>query len=242
MASATFVLLHGAWHGAWCWQRVAEPLRDAGHTVYTPTQTGLGERAHLLSTAITLETFIQDLLEVLEGQDLHDVILVGHSFGGVAITGAADRVPSRIRHLVYLDALVLENGQSPFSMVPPDVADARRKLARETSAGLSIPPPAADAFGVTDLDDAAWVEARCTPHPLSTYEDRLLLNGPVGNGLPATYIAVQPDYPPFAQCRAFARGRSDWDYRHIDAGHDAMITSPRALTDMLRDIHQQSGT
>ena len=242
MASATFVLLHGAWHGAWCWQRVAEPLRAAGHAVYTPTQTGLGERAHLLSAAITLETFIQDLLEVLDGEDLHDVILVGHSFGGIGITGAADRVPSRIRHLVYLDALVLESGQSPFSMVPPEVAEARRKLAWETSAGLSIPPPTADAFGITDPDDAAWVEARCTPHPLSTYEDELLLDGPVGNGLPATYIAVQPDYPPFAQCRAFARGQPDWDYRQIEAGHDAMVTSPRALTNMLLEIHQRSGS
>ncbi len=239
MASATFVLLHGAWHGGWCWQRVAEPLAAAGHRVYTPTQTGLGERAYLLSPEITLETFIRDLLEVLEGEDLQDVILVGHSFGGLVITGAADRVPERIRHLVYLDALVLESGQTPFSMVPPDVAQARRALARESSGGLSIPPPSADAFGITDPDDAAWVEAKCTPHPLATYEDCLRLRGPVGNGLPATYVAVSPDYPPFSRCREFARRQPGWEYRVIDAGHDAMVTSPSAVTDLLLEIQRR---
>lgn len=234
---APFVLVHGAWHGGWCWERVVGPLRAAGHRVYTPTLPGLGERAGELSRDITLDGIVSELVALLESEDLRDAMLVGHSFGGVAISGVADRVPSRIRHLVYLDAVILENGQSPFSVVPSEVADERRRLAEESSGGVSIPVPDPKAFGVTDPDDLAWLRQRCTPHPLSTYEDRLTLNGPVGNGLPATYVAVKPDYPPFANARAFARAQPGWGYREIDAGHDAMVTSPRALTELLLDVH-----
>lgn len=189
----SYVLLHGAWHGGWCWKRVEQPLRATGHRVYTPTQTGVGERSHLLSKDITLDIFVNDLVNVLEWEDLSDVILVGHSFGGIGITGAVDRVPSRIRHLVYLDSLILQNGQSPFSVLPPDVAAARRKLAQEFSGGVSMPVPDPKAFGVMDPADGAWLKAKCTPHPISTYEDSFKLKGPVGNRLPATYIALKPD-------------------------------------------------
>ncbi|HLS57791.1 MAG TPA: alpha/beta fold hydrolase [Zeimonas sp.] len=232
----TYVLLHGAWHGAWCWKRVAEPLRADGHRVYTPTQTGVGERAHLLSRDITLDVFVDDLVDVLEASDLTDVVLVGHSFGGIGISGAADRVPSRIRHLVYLDALIVENGQSPFSVVPPEIAAARREEARMFSGGISLPVPAPALFGVTDPADVAWLEANCTPHPLSTYESVLTLRGPVGNGLPATYVAVRPHYAPTAAARAFARKQANWRYMEIDAGHDAMVTSPQAVLDILRGV------
>lgn len=229
----TFVLLHGAWHGAWCWRRVAAMLREQGHAVYTPTQTGLGERSHLLSRDVDLETFADDLVNVLLWEDLEDVILVGHSFGGIAITAAADRCPERIRHLIYLDSLILKNGQSPFSVVPADVAEARRKLARESSGGLSMPVPDPSAFGVTDPADAQWVRSKCTPHPLATYEDTLELKHPVGNGLPVTYVAVKPDYAPLAAVREWVRPRTDWHYIEIDAGHDAMVTSPDAVVDVL---------
>lgn len=232
----TFVLLHGAWHGAWCWSKVAPALRAAGHVVYTPTQTGVGERSHLLSKDITLDTFVKDLVNVLEFEDLKDVVLVGHSFGGIGITGAADRVPSRIRHLVYLDSLILQNGQSPFSVLPPDVVAARRKLAQESSGGLSLPVPDPKAFGVTDPTDTAWLKAKCTPHPLSTYEDSLKLKGPVGNGLPATYVAVKPDYAPLVNSRAFAKAQKDWRYVEMDAGHDAMVTSPKSLIGLLLNV------
>lgn len=229
----TFVLLHGAWHGAWCWRRVEPLLRAAGHRVFTPTQTGVGERCHLLSERITLETFAKDLTNVLEFEDLHEVILVGHSFGGITITAAADRMRSRIRSLVYLDALILQDGQSSFSVIPAELADARRRLARETSAGLSIPVPDPSALGVHDAADAAWLKARCTPHPISTYEDRLRIDGPIANGLPATYVAVKPDYAPLASSREFAKSQAGWKYVEIDAGHDAMVTSPKAVADLL---------
>src|SRR4030095_5416665 len=111
-ASKTFVLVHGAWHGGWCWSRVASILRGRGHIVLTPTQTGVGERSHLLSRSIDLDVFVADIVNVLQWEDLKDVVLVGHSFGGHATSGTADRVPERISQIVYLDAWILENGQT----------------------------------------------------------------------------------------------------------------------------------
>jgi pimeloyl-ACP methyl ester carboxylesterase len=229
----TFVLVHGAWHGGWCWKRVADRLRASGHRVYTPTLTGLGERSHLLSKDITLELFTRDVVNVLEWEDLSQVVLVGHSFGGITITGAAERVPHRIGRLVYLDSFVLENGQSPFSILAPDVADARRKLAQEFSGGTSMPPPDPSVLGVTDPADVAWLKERMTPHPLSTYEDPMILEGPVGSGLPVTYIAVKPYFAPAAGSRAFAQRQKEWRYLEIEAGHNAMVTSPKEVTDVL---------
>jgi pimeloyl-ACP methyl ester carboxylesterase len=135
--SHTYVLVHGAWHGGWCWEAVAQILRSNGHRVFTPTLSGLGERSNLLSPQIDLQVFIQDVVDVLEQHDLSDVILVGHSFGGISIAGAADRVPQRIRQLVFLDAVVLSNGETAFSRLPPEIAAARRQLALETSNGTA---------------------------------------------------------------------------------------------------------
>jgi pimeloyl-ACP methyl ester carboxylesterase len=231
----TFVLLHGSWHGGWCWSRVAEPLRAQGHRVYTPTQTGLGERSHLLAKDITLETWVTDLVNVLEWEDLADAIVVGHSFAGSVITGAADRVPGRIGHLVYLDAVILRNGESAFSAFPPDVVAARRKLA-EASGGVSVAPPDPSAFGVTDPADVAWLKAKLTPHPIATYETPLVLKDPVGNGKPVTYIAMKPDYAANAGSRAYAKAQPGWHYIELAGGHDAMLTSPLGLIDILLGV------
>lgn len=233
---ATFLLVHGAWHGAWCWKKLTPLLEAAGHRVVTCTQTGLAERSHLLSKHITLDVFIQDVVNLIRWEGLTNLILVGHSFGGNAISGAADQVPEAIRHLVYLDALVLKNGQSPFSVVLKDVADHRRKLAIDSSAGLSIPVPDASAFGVNDPGDQSWLHSKLTPHPLSVYEDTLKLSAEPGNGLPATYIAVTPHYQPTASSREYAKTRPDWNYIEMEAGHDAMVTSPKALAKILLEL------
>ena len=145
-AGQTFVLVHGAWHGGWCWSRVADRLRAAGHRVFTPTQTGLGERKHLLSKDITLDTFAKDIANVFEAEELSNVMLVGHSFGGLAISGVADTMPERIRHLVYLDSLMVEGGKSPFDSLPADVVAARRKAAEEFERRLE--PSHAAAVGL----------------------------------------------------------------------------------------------
>jgi pimeloyl-ACP methyl ester carboxylesterase len=237
MAEHTFVLLHGAYHGGWCWAHVAAPLRALGHRVFTPTQTGLGERRHLLSPTVTLETFVCDLVNVLESEELTDVVLVGHSFAGAAITGAADRVPGCIRQLVYLDSTILENGEAPFDLLPPEVVAARTRLARESSGGLSIPPPPPAAFGVPDGPAAAWVARRLTPHPFATFTDRLRLANPAGNGVPRTYICcTDPIYAPLAAARERVRAQPGWVWREIPTGHDAMVTMPAALAHILIEI------
>ena len=230
----TFVLVHGAWHGGWCWSRVADRLRAAGHRVFTPTQTGLGERKHLLSKDITLDTFTQDIVNVIEAEELSGIVLVGHSFGGLAISGVADRMPERIRHIVYLDALVVEGGKSPFDGLPPDLVAARKKAADETSGGLSLPNPPASSFGVVDVKDVEWVTRRLTPHPLGTYASPLSIKGPVGNNLPRTYIAcTSPAYAPLEASRRWIKSQPNWHWMEIASGHDAMVIAPDELTRML---------
>lgn len=233
---STFVLLHGAFHGGWCWSRVAGLLRDAGHLVFTPTQTGLGDRAHLLSVDITLTTFVDDVVAVLETEELTEVVLVGHSFGGAAITGAAERVPERIRHLIYLDSALPQDGRSPLDLGLPEVAVARRRLGAATG-GVSISPPEPSVFGVPDGPDADWVRRRMTPHPFGAMATSLRLHKPLGNGLPATYIAcTDPVYAPLAWARAIARVQPGWGWRDLAAGHDAMVTAPRETADLLMEI------
>src|SRR5919205_1150033 len=227
----TYVLLHGAWHGGWCWRPVADALRAQGHWVFTPTQTGVGERKHLLSREITLDSFVTDLANVIEAEDLQDIILVGHSFGGLAISGVADRMPERIRHLVYLDSLILEGGQSPFGVLPPEVVASRRKLVEEQGNGIAIPAPPVTAFGIPeDHPSAAWVRRHLTPHPVGTYESPLKLTKPVGNGRPRTYIqCVNPVYAPLEPVRQWVKRQQGWAWKEIAAGHDAMVTNPAEL-------------
>jgi pimeloyl-ACP methyl ester carboxylesterase len=230
----TYVLVHGAWHGGWCWKSVAQILRAHGHQVYAPTLSGLGERAHLISDAIDLGVFIQDVVNVLEYEDLSDVILVGHSFGGLPLIGTADRVPKRIRQLVFLDAVVLDHGETAFSRLPPGVAAARISQAMETSNGLTIPVPPASAFGVTEPAQVALLERYCTPHPLRTFDSPMILNGPIGGDIPKAYIqCVDPVYVPLQTSRDFVRPRKGWAWDEIATGHDAMLSAPDALAAML---------
>jgi pimeloyl-ACP methyl ester carboxylesterase len=232
----TFVLIHGAWHGGWCWRRVSDRLRASGHKVFTPTLTGLGARAHLVRSA-SLETFRLDIVGLIEAEELERVILVGHSFGGLVATMVADRLPQRLQCLVYLDAVVGEAGKSAFDALPAAVVAQRLRAAQETSGGISFPVPPPQAFGVTDPSDQAWLRAHLTPHPLASYTDRLTLDHPVGNGLRKIYIAATaPEYAPLAATRAAVRMQPDWDWREIAAGHDAMVTAPHRLAEMLEAI------
>jgi pimeloyl-ACP methyl ester carboxylesterase len=229
----TFVLVHGAWHGGWCWGEVATLLRGRGHRVLTPTQTGLAERSHLISTTITLDTFIEDVANVLKWEDLRDVILVGHSFGASTISGVADRMKERIARLIYLDGLMLESGQTPFSVPAREIVEARIKAAQESSGGVSVPAPPASAFGVLDARQAAWLEARLTAQPLSVFMSPLVLDHPVGNGLPVRYIVcTAPVYGPLEASRRWVRAQG-WHITEIETGHDAMVSAPQRLADLL---------
>ena len=233
-AGQTFVLVHGAWHGGWCWSRVADRLRAGGHRVFTPTQTGLGDRKHLMSKEITLETFTQDITGLIEAEELTGITLVGHSFGGLAISGVADRMPDRVRALVYLDSIIVEGGKSPFDGLPPDIVATRRKAAEESSGGLSLPVPSPSVFGISDQRDNDWVARRMTPHPLSTFTSPLPIKGPVGNNLPRTYIhCTTPAYAPLEGSRRWVKAQSGWRWMEIATGHDAMVSAPDELARML---------
>jgi pimeloyl-ACP methyl ester carboxylesterase len=231
-----FVLVHGIWHGGWCWSRVADILMARGHRVTTPTHTGLGERSHLLSRSITMATFVDDVVNHLSWEDLTDVVLVGHSFGGAPITGAADRVPERIAKLIYLDGAIMENGETWFALLPTDIAEARRKMADEATGGLSLPAVPVENFGVTEPDDVAFLEPRLTPHPLATFSTPLDLKNPVGNGLEAHYVmCTDPAYMPanLGHERALRKG---WPIAELKTGHDAMVMAPLATADLLESL------
>lgn len=233
----TYVLVHGAYHGAWCWKDVAGRLRAMGHDVYTPTQTGLGERAHLIAFKPTLATFVEDVANVIRTEDLRDVILVGHSFAGSTVSGLADRMPERLRHLVYWDALILKGGEAPFDGLPADVVERYRKLAQDTSGGLSVPPPNPEYFGVTEPAQAEWLRTKLTPHPFETYVSKLELKNPIGNGRPATYVAAsRPFFTSTAKSRETAKSMPGWSYREIPTGHDMMLTMPAETSQMLAGI------
>lgn len=225
----TFVLVHGAFHGGWCWPRVAARLRADGHRVLTPTLTGLGERAHLLTADVGLETMIRDVEAVLDYEELDDAVLVGHSFGAHVALGVADRARDRLGRLVLLDGLVVDAGHAGLDVLAPEVAAARVEQARRHDGGLSIPVPPAAAFGLTDVGDLAWVGRRLTPHPLRSYTDPLVLRHPLGNGLDVTYLrCIDPPYPAIAAGLDVVR-RAGWACRDLATGHDAMISAPEAV-------------
>jgi pimeloyl-ACP methyl ester carboxylesterase len=228
------VLVHGAWHGGWCWRRVADRLQQAGHRVFAPTLTGVGERRHLLSATVDLETHIQDLLGLLEAEELEDVVLVGHSYAGLVISGVAARVPKRLRRLVYLDALLVEDGQSWAEAFPPGVAEARRKSATTTNGVKTIPPPDPVIYGFADAADTEWVRRRMTPHPYAPFEQKARWGGPLGSGVPRLYIdCTRPRLDALATMKDRYRGRPDWPFVEVKTGHDAMVSDPGELTRLL---------
>jgi pimeloyl-ACP methyl ester carboxylesterase len=233
---ATFVLVHGAWHGGWCWRRLTPRLRAAGHEVYAPTLTGLGERAHLLSPAVDLDTHAADVLGVLEWEALRDVVLVGHSYGGMVITAVAQRAAARLAHLVYLDAFLPLDGECLLDFLPPDARARTLGRAREAGEGWYLPPQRDEhPYGVTDPADAAWLRARLSAHPLATLAQPVRRADPAAAALPRTYVACTATGW-FAASAARARAEGGWGYRELAAVHDAMVTAPQALTDVLLEI------
>jgi pimeloyl-ACP methyl ester carboxylesterase len=234
---ATFVLVHGAWHGGWCWVHVRERLQAAGHRVFTPTLSGLGARRHLLSPAIDLETHIADVVGLLEAEELRDVVLVGHSYAGAVAIGTVDRARRHIGRLILLDALLLDFGEAPIDLTPPEIAAARRAQVAREGGGLVMPCPPAAVFGVTDPADAAWVARRLTPHPFATYEQKLARTGTGLGDVPRAYVdCTAPRLATIEPSRARLRARPEWAVRELATGHDAMVTAPAALAALLQDL------
>ncbi len=232
---ATYVLVHGGAHGGWCYGPVARLLRAAGHEVHAPTLTGLGERAHLLGPGIDLDTHITDVVAVLHYEDLRDVILVGHSYGGMVITGVADRAPDRVGHLVYLDAATPVDGESLAELAAPLMQAARAQARVVDGVELVLFPGTEPLphYGVTDPDTIAWMTERLTPHPFATFEQPLRLRDEAALAeIPQTHIVCTSTLAtrdPARIAPARDAGRL-WD---IDTGHDLMITEPRAVAELL---------
>src|ERR1700733_5467930 len=228
MGMATYVLVHGGAHGGWCYQRVARILRSAGHEVYAPTMTGVGERSHLIGPEVDLDMHIADIAAVLRYEDLRDVILVGHSYGGMVITGAADRAAERIGRLVFLDAATPRGGESLVDVAGP-VINAVRPHGEVVDGMELVLLPASDAgllYGVTDPADLAWMAERLTAHPWKCFEQPLdLRNEDELWAIPQYRIVCTSTLATREKAlldRAREQGRL-WD---IDTGHDLMITEP----------------
>jgi pimeloyl-ACP methyl ester carboxylesterase len=228
---SNYVLVHGAWHGSWCWKRVRRILQAQGHDVFTPTLTGVAERSHLLSPEVNLETHINDVVNLIRWEELSDVVLCGHSYGGCVISGAADRVPDRIGALVYLDAFVLENGQSLHDTLPPAMKDAQIQGA-QSGEGWKVPPIPAEAFHV-NAKDRDWVNRQCTMQSLATFQQPLRLTGGIDRLENVTYILASGWTPsPFTPFYEGAKAKG-WKTVAIPCGHDVMLDQPEDLARVL---------
>jgi len=227
----TFVLVHGAWHGGWCWERVAGLLADKGHRVYAPTLTGLAER-NLMRGDIGLATHVADVVDLIRSERLADVVLVGHSYGGFVISGVAEQ--ASVAAIVFLDAFVPDNGQCLFELTAPatrEVIEAARQ-----NGDFSVPPRPAEFFRVNEKD-RAWVDAMCTPHPIATLTDRIALTGARDRIARKTYVRAK-DYPNPGFDTAYAKIKTDpaWRTYELPCGHDIMIDMPQRLAEILLEV------
>jgi pimeloyl-ACP methyl ester carboxylesterase len=239
---ANYVLVHGAWHGGWCYRDTAAALRKAGHNVFTPTHTGVGERAHQSSEHITLETHIRDVVGCIEAEELKDIVLVGHSYGGMVITGVADRIADRVKTLVYLDAFVPADGDSLISLLtralePPVAAQflAGFRGAARDSAGF-VTPISAEMFNIAPAN-RDWVNRRCVPQALATFEMPVLLTGKIDSIKRRVFILADGWNPsPFRHFAAKYTGVPGWDVVKLPSSHDVMVDMPKELAATLAEL------
>jgi len=234
VSANTYVLIHGAWHGGWCWQRVADRLRTRGHAVFTPTLTGLGERAHLLHPDIDLSLHVADVLGAIRCERLSDIVLVGHSYGGCVISGVAEAVANKIRSIVFLDAFIPDNGESLFDIVQPAVKEVIQGVLDRGE--TIVPVRDAAAFKVNEKD-RAWVDSLATPQPIRTMTEKIKLMGARDRIAKKIYIRAS-GYPNVSFDKAYARVKADrgWRTYEVPCGHDVMIDEPDRLTDILVEV------
>ena len=239
---ATFVLVHGAWHGGWCCRRVVDALQAQGHRVFAPTLTGVGERVHLMSSLITLETHIADVANLIEAEELQDVVLAVHSYAGMLGTAIADRMPQRLKHLVYVDAVVPRPGESCSSTHSSAVREQRLAAAQQ-SPDYSFPAPDPAVFGLA-AEDHAWVRRRQTPHPGHTYQAPLQFDARRVAAVPRTFIdCMKPRLGTIDSIRPRVRDANFWDGAwtggggirivEMQTGHDPMVSAPDELSRLL---------
>ena len=229
----TFVLIHGAWGGGWNYQRVAEALRSRGHVVYAPSLTGCGERAHLLNGSVNLSTHIQDVLNVFKYESVERAVLAGHSYGGMVITGVADRIPEKISSLVYLDAFLPENGQSIWDINIP--ANTARYLAMAGDHGGTVVPSPPASFWNLNAADVPLYEKLTGPHPLACFTERVTLSGAGASIKKRIYVwASELGRPsPFRQFYEKCKGDPSWETHELPCGHEVMMDMPERTLEVL---------
>ncbi len=233
MSSETFVLVHGAWRGGWCYSRLARLLRSDGHDVFTPTLTGLGERAHLLSPQVNLSVHVDDILNLFKFEQLTDVVLCGHSYGGLVITAVADAIPERIKALVYVDANLGGDRKSVFDLDTPEAVAFFVNQVQDNG-GHVLPPLPANRFNVSAANEA-WVDRLCSAQPFATFVERRPLTGKYHSVLDKTYLlATNWARSPFHRQCASIDGKPGWKVHKIDCGHDVMIDQPAAVAALLQ--------
>jgi len=229
---ATFVLVHGAWTGALIWRAIAQALRQASHEVYTPTLTGLGERTHLLNAEIDLATHVQDVLALIDYEDLSDIVLVGHSYGGMVVTGVADAIPEKLRSLVCLDAFVPENGQSLFDLLPPEQRAPPMAAPGET---WLTPPLPAEAFGRPSQAVRDFVARKGSPQPTACFSRPLGLSDGIQRVRRKTYIYCNdPEPTVFTPIYARLSSTRGWTVKTLPCTHFAQLDMPEELTALLK--------
>ena len=241
---ATYVLVHGAWHGGWCWKKVVPLLRRTGAEVFTPTLTGMGERAHLNGridpSGITLDVHIEDIVQTMRYEGLEDVVLVGHAYAGMVITGVAEVCPERIAHMVYVNGVIPADGESMVDQLVPVRGEEFASWVRghiETGDGFLPPPASAEEvgrrWGITDPDDLAWVGANVTPQPAAAMASPVRMGNPQAKAIPKSFVGGgESGFDSVAE-RAKQAG---WGVYPVDSGHDPMITHAHELAEILLTI------
>lgn len=233
---SAIVLVSGAWHGGWCWDRVAPILRAAGHDVYAPTLTGVSDRAHMVNPSVGLSTHIEDVAALIEAHDLRDATILGHSYAGQVITGVADRVSDRLAKRIYLDAFVGQDGEAAIDLLPEKIAGHYHESVEEKGFGWLIPTRSLEVLGVTADEDLSWLRPRLTPHPWKTYTEPLQLSGNQDKVAAAFIECVDwmRVFTPQAE-KAAALG---WPTHEIATGHEAMVTAPDKLAELIIELVQ----
>ena len=228
---STYVLVHGAWQGGWAWSRFAPLLEAEGHQVYAPTLTGLAERANLLTKDVNLSTHIEDVSRLIIAEDLEDIVLVGHSYGGMVVSGVADRMPEKIKSLVVLDGFVPEDGKAMREYWPASVMSFLDREA-EKSGGVSVPPLPAQSLAIAP-ENRAFVDERATPQPYGTFNEVIRLTGAREEIANKTYIrATKFRSHPFDAFLKQLKSAPGWHTAEIDSGHEPMIDDPQKLAEL----------
>jgi pimeloyl-ACP methyl ester carboxylesterase len=251
---AAYVLVGGAWLGGWCWQPVARRLRDKGHDVYPVTLTGLGEREHLANPGVDLETHITDVVNLVEFEDLHDIILLGHSYASLVVTGAADRIPGQISQLVYLDTGPIPSGTALIDLFPPEAREQIERQVEELGDGwrFPMPPPEelANMGSLEGLDEdlLKLLRSRAVPQPFGTYMQPLRLENPAREELPRIAILcsfsldqvkemIASDEPVFREL-----ADPTWRFKELPTGHWPMFSRPEDLAELLLTLPEDKLT